>query len=385
MKKSNLIVSGIVVTLVVSYFVYLGVQEAKMEENIFLNRSNVEIDSLAHEGKSIKALRYKSRIFSIEDLPLDIQKRLKNQELASHINLSTVLKDFMVRFHVKAKDARDPISVDASDLPPLVSIVEKRVGDKKVEDIYQKNKHKFSKDHDPQSVKAEIKAQLLAQDAYNYIVNQLGEIFLTTDSALPAAPLIPEEWLLNGEYTPSYGNPKAAHHLIWIGFYGCLECQNFTNDLGLLVQKYGIDNLRVTFIPWTKADLNAFTYINLTAMCLNQKVGKKEFWNFHTIAMNHSPKISKIKLDDLKAAKAFTKEVLESMDLDKEKVKLALNCSKDFHGENPMLIEMTKTKKQISFIPNIYSPMAIFNGRILDLEGRSLFNAVDAKMKDIIK
>ena len=80
MKKSNLIVSGIVVTLVVSYFVYLGVQEAKMEENIFLNRSNVEIDSLAHEGKSIKALRYKSRIFSIEDLPLDIQKRLKNQE-----------------------------------------------------------------------------------------------------------------------------------------------------------------------------------------------------------------------------------------------------------------------------------------------------------------
>ncbi len=385
MKKSNLIVSGIVVTLVVSYFIYLGVQEAKVEENVFLNRTNVEIESLASEEDDVKALRYKSRVFSVKDLPLDIQKRIKNQQLTSHIQLITTLKDFMVRFHVKAKDARDPFSVDATDIPPLISIIDKRVGDEKVESIYQKNLHKFYKGHDPQTMKAEIKAQLLAQDAYDYIVNQLGEIFLTTDSALPAGPLIPEEWLFNGDYTPSYGNPKAAHHLIWIGFYGCLECQNFTNDLGLLVQKYGIDNLRVTFIPWTKDDLNAFTYINLTGMCLYQKVGKREFWNFHTIAMNHSPKVAKIKLNDVKAAKDFSNEILRSMELNEKKRQLALNCSKEFHGENPVLIEMTKTKKKIAFIPNIYSPMAIFNGRIMDLEGRSLFNAVDAKMKDIIK
>ncbi len=385
MKKSNIIVSAVVALLMIGYFGYLGFKGMKQKENIFLAKDKVEIETLAPNREFLKSLRYKSRTFTFDELPLEIQKRIKNEELIAHQKMQTILKDFLVRFHVKAKNERDIFSVTTDDLPPLIEISKKRVGMEKVEELYKKNIDVFPKDHKPGAIKAQIYTELLTQDTYDYMINQLADVYRTADSRLPDAPKIDTKWILTEKFSPSYGSEEAPFHLIWIGFYGCLECKNFTQDLGLLIQKYGFDNFRVTFIPWTKRDIDAYAYLNLTAFCLREQEGDASFWNFHSLAMNKSDVLKKIKYDDLKMARGFAEEILKSVQIKQEKIKSVLACSKNLNQDNKLLVEMTKAKQKLNFLPDVYSPMAFLNGRFLDLEGRSLFLAVDDKMKELIK
>lgn len=385
MKKTNLIVSGIVALLVIGYFSYLGLKGAKKRENIFLAKDKVEIETLAPHRELLKSLRYKNRTFVFEELPISIQKRLKNEELRAHQRMQAILKDFLVRFHVAAKEAKDPFSVETEKLPPLTEISKKRVGMEKVEEIYKKNLDVLPKNHVPANIKAQIYAELITQDAYDYLVNQLAGVYQTVNTNLPESPKVNTEWLITEEFSPSYGSDDAPFHLIWIGFYGCTECKNFTRDLGLLIQKYGFDNFKVTFIPWTKRDIDAFTFLNLTAFCLREQKGDASFWNFHSLAMNKSTTIDKMKYDDLKTATTFVTEVMKSIDIQPDDLQSILKCSSNLTEDNELLVKMTKAKNKLSFLPEVYSPMAFLNGRFLDLEGRSLFLAVDDKMKELIK
>lgn len=383
MKNLNLILSGLVAIIVLGYFAFIGYQKSKSQNNIFLAKEDVEIETLAPQHELLKSLRYKNRTFKVEDLPLSIQKRLKNEELIAHKKMQTIVKDFLVRFHVKAKESEDPFSVSAADIPPLIEISKKRVGMDRVEKIYKKNLDVLPKDHDPGSVKAQIYAELVTMDSYDYLVNQLAEIYRTKNTALPEAPKIDVSWLMTEKFSPSYGNEDAPLHLIWIGFYGCTECKNFTKDLGLLIKKYGLENFKITFIPWTKRDIDIFAYFNLTAFCVREELGDTSFWNFHSIAMNRSDVASKIKFDDLKRAKAFTSEVLKAANIDQESQAKIKACAKGLNESNKLLVEMTKAKEKLTFLPDVYSPMAILNGRKLDLEGRTLFLALEDKLKGI--
>ncbi len=385
MKRENIIVSVIILTIVLGYFVFLTISRQEAQKNVFLNRQKVEIETLAPRDENLNAVRYKSRSFNFNNLPLEIQKQIKNEQIRSHLKINTLLKDFLVRFHKEAKDKKDVFSVDPEKLPSLAEISMARVGAEKVESIYKKNKNKFAKGHDPVVIKQQIKVELLSNDAYEYMVNVVAEIRKSSQAKLPSSPQVPEEWLITPSISPSYGEKEAANHLIWIGFYGCTNCSQFSNDLGLLLQKYSLKDLRVTFIPWSFNDIDTFSYLNLAAFCLRENTSEQNFWRYHSVAMNSSDAISSMKNNDLKKAQDFFQKILISLKIPKEDQEKAFTCSKNLGPKNELLMKLISAKRKLEFIPNLVSPTAFLNGRLLDLEGTSLFEAVDLELSQVKK
>lgn len=387
MKKENIIVSVIIVASIIGYFIFITLNRKQAQDNVFLNRQKIEIDTLAPKEEIISTLRYKSRKFSFKDLPEDIQKRIKNEQLVSHIKITGILKDFIVRFHqaAKSKDG-DVNSVDIKNLPKMSTITSARVGDKLIEEVYQKNIDKFKKGHDPIVIKQQIKVELLAQDAYEYIINLIGEIRKTTNSKLPASPKVPESWLITEGISPTFGESDATNHLIWIGYYGCPNCSNYSDELGKLIQKYTLKNIRVTFVPWTYNDIDTYAFLNLAAFCLREEIDEQTFWRFHSVAMSNSEKIFGMKPDDLKRAQTFLDKILESIEISASDIKKVNRCANDLSSQNKLLYKMSEAKRKLDFIPDlIKSPTIFLNGRILDLEGTTLFEAVDLELSQVEK
>ncbi len=381
MKKENLIVSGIIVAISLGYFIFLSVNRESESENVFLSKkTSVDTESLAPLSRETKVLEYDGRWFRMKWLPEDVQQQIVREQLVSHLKIQTILKNFLVRFHKAAKEEKDVNKVDVNKLPSLVEISSARVGDAKVEELYEKNLSRLPKGHDPINIKQQIKAELVAQDAYDYLINVMAEIYKGYKVVMPAAPHVKEEWLITPGYAPSYGSPDAPHHLIWIGYYGCQRCSQFTNNLGLVIQKFGLKNLRVTFVPWTGNDIDTYSYLNLGAFCLRKFAGDKTFWRYHSIAMNASDEIAGMKNDDIKKARQFFEGLLQNLQLTKDNYNQTVACANDLNEKNPLLVELVKAKRKLDFLPSLGSPTAFLNGRVLDLEGANLFEAVDYQM-----
>lgn len=329
MKKENVIVSLIILVIVVGYFIFLTVTQMEEEDNVFLSRSAVGIESLANPVSDSEkvVLRYKDRNFTFRDLPLSIQKRIKNEQLASHKKTQLILKDFLVRFHKGVKIEKDVNKVQVEKLPALSEISNDRVDDKEVEELYKLNKDRLPSDHDPLDIKRQIKVELLAKDAYEYVLSLLTDMHKTTNVIIPAAPQIPEEWLVFKDLSPSYGSPQAPNHLIWISDYACKDCDNYTVDMGLLLQKYSKKELRITFIPWSENDIDNRSFINMAGMCLYKTTNRDTFWRFHSQAMTASKKLAKSKRDDIDKARAYLDKVLKATELEEETVSQVKKCA----------------------------------------------------------
>jgi hypothetical protein len=386
MKKENIIVSVIILFIVVGYFVFLTVNQMKKEENVFLSRQSVEYESLANPLEEKPIMRYKDREFTFRDLPLGIQQRIKNEQIASHKKIQLILKDFLVRFHKIKKIEKDKTieEIKVETLPPLADISDARIKAGEVDRIYNLNKDRLPKDHDPDAIKKQIKLELLTNEAYNYVLALLTDVYKNADASLPAAPAIPEEWLLTDDIMASYGPPDAINHLIWISDYACKYCGNYTSDLGLLLQKYSSKELRVTFIPWTKNDIDIFAYLNVAAVCLLKNTDKDTFWRFHSLAMTGNKKITDVEPDNLKVAKAFLEENLKEAQVSEADIEKVKKCASNLDEKHETLIKLVKLKRKLQFIPEIKSPTLFLNGRLLDLEGITLFKAIDKELTHIM-
>lgn len=385
MKKPNIIAGAIVATVLISYISYVALQNKRKQDNIFLNKNNFEVNTLIPEEALQKNLRYKEKSFTFKDLPVDIQKRIKNEQLKAHISINTILKDVLIRYHAVSKGNPNYKEIDLKDLPPLAEVAKMRVKKDRIEEAYQKNKDNFPLDHDPMEVKSAIGVELYTEDLYKLMLGYLAEIYKSTDSALPVSPQINEEWILTKDFLPTYGEPSAPNHLIWIGHYGCPECSGFTQDLGLLIQKYSLKEIKVTFIPWTKNDVDAYSWLLVTSFCVRKKVSLEKFWAFHSLAMNKSDSLVGMKNNDLKMAKEFAKGIMKSIDLSEDNMKNVFTCSEVMNETNETLMKIVEAKKKVSFIPNLNSPTAIFNGHLLDLEGVRLFLKLDKLLKKQLK
>lgn len=385
MKRPNIIAGVVLLAIIISYFVYVAIEKNQKQKNIFLAKRNVEIESMVNTKSYIKVLRYRDREFTFKDLPEPIQKRIVNEQLKAHIAINTTIKDFLVRFHALAKSKNEYKNVDLKELPAMGDVAKILVPETEVEKIYQENLSKFSKDHDVNFVKQQIRFELYSEKFYQFMLGNVIDIFKTTDTKLPASPLIPEEWVVTPGISPFYGSKDAPNHLIWIGHYGCPECAGFTQDLGLLIQKYGTTNMKVTFVPYNKNDIDSYSYLNTMALCIKEKVSEQRFWAYHSIAMNQSNSIVGMKNNDLQRARSFVKEIMKSNEFTAEEEKKAFDCVGEMKETNPMLQKYVAAKRRLKFLPEITSPMVIFNGRILDLEGRRIFHEVDKRLKEILK
>lgn len=388
MKKENVIVSLIILFIVVGYFVFLTVSQMKKEENVFLSRKSVEYESLANPLEEKPLMRYKEREFKFRDLPLETQQRIKNEQIASHKKIQLILKDFLVRFHKVALIKKDKSveEIKVETIPPLADISDTRVKDSEVERIYDLNKERLPENHDPVLVKKQIKLELLTNDAYKYVLELLADLYKNADASLPSAPAIPEEWLLTETgLTPNYGEPDAVNHLIWISDYACQNCDNYTTDLGLLLQKYSKKELRVTFIPWSENDVDNLAYLNVAAICLIRHSDLDTFWRYHSYAMTGNAKLQKAKRDDLKLAKEFLTTNLQKAKVPENIINKVKQCASDMTEDNETLIKLVRLKRKLQFIPEVKSPTLFLNGRLLDLEGITLFRAVDKELSHIMK
>jgi bacterioferritin (cytochrome b1) len=385
MKKPNLIAGVVLIAIVISYFVYVAIEKNQKQKNIFLAKRNVEIESMVNTKKYEKVLRYKEREFKFGDLPIETQKKIVNEQLKAHMAINLSIKDFLVRFHAAAKKKNEYKNLDIKKIPAIGEVTKVLVPEEEVEKIYSENLSKFSKDHDVKFVKQQIRFELYSDKFYRFMQGNIIDIFKTVDAKLPAAPIIPDEWVETKGISPSYGNPDAPNHLIWIGHYGCPECSGFTEDLGLLIQKYGTKNIRVTFVPWNKNDIDSYAYLNTMALCVKDNLSEQKFWAYHSIAMNQSNTIKGMKNNDLQRARNFVKEVMKSNEFTEEQQKKAFDCIGELKESNETLQKYVASKRRLKFLPRITSPMVIFNGRLMDLEGRRVFHEVDKRLKELLK
>ncbi|CAM9884702.1 unnamed protein product [Chrysoparadoxa australica] len=385
MKKPNVIAGAILLLIVVSYFVYVAVEKNQKEKNIFLAQKKVEIESLVDSKKFIKVLRYQDRTFQFKDLPEDIQKKIVNEQLRAHQSINMAIKEFLVRFHSVAKKKGDYSNIKVEEIPLLIQVANVLVKEEEVEKLYKENIKKFPKDHDPNFIKQQIRFELQSEEIYKFMMGNVVDIFKTTNSKLPASPSIPDEWVETKGISPSYGDEKAPNHIIWVGHYGCPNCAGYTKDLGLIIQKYGLTNMRITFVPWTKNDIDSYSYLNTLGLCIKDNLSDERFWGFHSIAMNQSDMIVGMDPTDLQKARNFAREVMKSNEFTQEEQDKAFGCVAKFDESNKTLNKYVLAKRRLSFLPYINAPMILFNGRLLDIEGRRLFHEIDRRMKELLK
>lgn len=390
MKKSNLIASGILLILFAAYLAFIWVKKSgQKDDNVFLSATKSGYTSAALvDGDDQILIRYRQDSFRLKDFPEDIQKRIRNEQLTAHIKIQTILKDYVARYHALTKKAeQDGKKFDVKNMQTLNQLAAQRIEKGKVDELYQKNIEVFPKNHKPDEIKRQIYVELVAKKAYEFINIFLSEAYLKEGVKLPLAPRIPEKWFNELPMKFDFGSKNAPNHLIWIGNFGCERCETYTADVGLLIKKYTADNLKLTFIPWTKNAIDSLVYLNNLAACVAKEYSTKEFWKFHALMMSSSKEIKVLKPGDYKEAEVFAKDrflaLKEGLSLsDWEKIN---KCGRNTDLTNTLFVKLQETRRDLSFVPDLDGSNFFLNGHGLDLESRRLFLAVESLLSREVK
>lgn len=384
MNRANIIVTAIVIAIIGSYFGYLGYKKSEERENVFTQASKVKLESLASDNRNSDLFIYGKTAYSMSMLPEEIQQKIKIEKIKSHMNIQAMLKDYIVRLHVYAKDPKvTATDADPNKVPPLVSMIQDRVKDEKINEIYSKNLDKLPKGHDPIDIKTQIKVSLFSQEALNFIRIFLTEIYYEKGLEFSSFPQLKEDWLKT-PVNVSLSEKNTPYRLYWIGSYGCADCEKHNVDLGLLLDKYGKQNLNITFVPYSRKAKSAYQIVNLAALCYKETEGVEGFWNFHARAMSQSSKIASINLADYESSKFFINLTLKSLGKSEDKtfLKSFEACAYDLDTKtNPIFEKLILSQNRIKEFSNFSESTFILNGRVLDLEGARLMIAMEQKMK----
>jgi|GEM_PF-2907002 len=390
MKKSNLIASGILLILFAAYLVFIWVKKSgQRDENVFLSATKSGYTSAALSGGEDQVLiRYRQDNFRLKDLPEDIQKRIRNEQLTAHVKIQTILKDYLARYHALTKKAEsNGKKLDGQVMPSLNQLAAEKIEKGKVEELYKKNIKVFPENHNPENIKRQIYVELVANKAYEFIKIFLSEAYLKEGVKFPLAPKIPEKWFNELPMRFEFGSESAPNHLVWVGNFGCERCETYTADVGLLIKKFSTENLKLTFIPWTKNAVDSLVYLNNLAACVAKEYSAKEFWKFHALMMSSSKDLKTLKPEDYQRAEGFAKDrflaLKEGLTLqDWEKVN---KCGRNTELSNSLFAKLQETRRDLGFIPDLDGSNFYLNGHGLDLEARRLFLAVESLLSSEVK
>lgn len=383
MNRANIIAATVIVGLFGSYFGYLGYQKSQERENVFSKASQVKHESLAIETQASQTFTYAGKAFSFKSLPEELRKNIRREQLLSHIKIQSMIKDFVVRYHVFGKNNQEG-EIDVEKVPNLSQYIKKKVPESEVLALYNNNIKVFGENHDKKHIMRQIEVELLTKKAYEFITVFLTEIYYGKGLELASAPPLAREWL-NFPIAKAFSSEPAPYELTWIGNYGCERCELHNADLGILIEKWGNRKIKLNFIPWSFKDLDALQALNLNALCIDKLKGLNYFWKFHALAMSNSSKLKNLKEDNYPAIQKFTSGILTQIGLNKDKafVKEFNKCSNEYTvSKNPLLKDLINARSKLKIFNLDETSNFFLNGRLLDLEGRRLQLAVDSFIKE---
>ena len=380
MNKKSVIGFIVFACVAIGYFSYLAFAPKKeySQENIFLSNT-AKIESLGNDFNEQEMIIYNDKKFKFSDLPEEMQKKIRNEQMIAHIKINQILKDYIIRYHI-TKTNNEGKSIDTKNLPKIDPFISTGTDKSQIEKIYQTNKHFFPKNHDPVQVKTDLAVKIVSQKMTELYSTHLSEIYYKEKLSLPSFPQVPEQWF-NTKVTQSYGNDKAPHHLVWVGSYNDVNSALIKEDIGLLVKKYSLKNLKISFIPYSTGLWDLAQNLNLIAICVKEKLGLDAFWRYHTTSLDYGKDLIQASPKDVQKASDFAQKMMKLLDYKKEDVQSILSCAKNEQRQNPLFLELLRAKKALAFLPENKVPFFFLNGRYLDLAETRVFKSVDQKLQ----
>lgn len=220
--KNNSVIAFVVLTIMaMAYFLYLTFSSDRNEENenIFL-QDIAKVDSTATELNEKEIILYNDTKLKFKDLPQELQKKIRNEQMVAHVKINTLLKEYVINYHL-AKTNSKGREVDPKNLPKIDILKEMGVDVKVIDQIYEQNKHQFPKNHDPAQVKADMTVKLVSNKIYEFYQTYLNEIYLKEDLSLPSFPQFPESWIPNESNSVLWKSRRSLSSCVGRQLYRC--------------------------------------------------------------------------------------------------------------------------------------------------------------------
>ncbi len=380
MNKKSVIGFIVFACVAIGYFSYLAFAPKKeySQENIFLS-STAKIESLGNDFNEQEMIIYNDKNFKFVDLPEETQKKIRNEQMIAHMKINQILKDYIIRYHIAKMDNKGK-NIDTRNLPKIDPLISTGTDKRKIEEIYQTNKHFFPKNHDPEQVKTDLTVKIVSQKMAELYSSHLSEIYYKEKLSLPSFPQVPEQWFQT-KVTQSFGNEKAPHHLVWVGSYNDVNSSLIKEDIGLLVKKYSLKNLKISFIPYSVGLWDLAQNLNLIAICVKEELGLDAFWKYHTTSLDYGKDLVNASPKDIERALSFAQKIMKILGYKQEDRQSILSCAENDQRQNPLFLDLLRAKSALAFLPENKVPYFFLNGRYLDLAETRVFKSVDQKLQ----
>lgn len=370
---------GFITIVALSYFIYHIGHIQKKPKNLFLE-NEAEVKSFGNELNEEKVFKLNGHTFHFSELPDSLQKQIRNNQIIAHEKINSLLKDYAISYFLATVENPGK-DIDPKKLPKIKMAAEIKTDLKMIEEIYQKNKDKFPKDHNPEQVKTDLAVKVMGAKVEGFLKQNLKKMYKNNSLVLPEYPQLPEDWFKTG-ITQDLGDLKAKNHLIWIGTYVDPKSEEIKENIGKLVKKYSLTDFRLSFIPSSNAVWDFSQALNIRVLCMKMLYGIDSFWRFHTQLLKYGTKFLKVNPKDIGQAAQYTTKILTTLGYKPKELDALEACADNKKKDNPLLDKIIKIEKKLEFIPDTDLPIFIFNGRYLDLSGRTLFEAVNSQIKE---
>ncbi len=379
MSKKETLGLAFITIVAIAYFVYHIAHIQEKSENIFL-QDTVKIESLGDDIEEKEIMTYNDQKFPFSKLPPRIQKKIKNEQILAHHKINQILKEYIISYHL-TKMTNEGKDIDPRSVEILNPVKDSKAIEEQVEAIYNQNKAKFPKGHDPEDIKRNLFVKIVSNQVEAFYNNNLSSIYLKENLTLPDYPQLPDNWF-NVPTIQSYGDDNAKNHLIWIGNYDDINSQIIKEDIGQLVKKYSLHQIKISFIPYTEDLWSTSQFFNLSALCVKEAKGSNAFWRFHTTLLDYGKDLVTLDPKNIVAAEKLIHDILKTLKYSDEEIIKISSCSKD--RKSDLHTSLIYSQKALEFIPERKPPMFFLNGRLLDLAGNRLFKAATQKLDMIV-
>jgi protein-disulfide isomerase len=312
-----------------------------------------------------KLLLVEGEVYTVEDLPTELQTRLYDLEQESYSQKEALLKEFALRLALAPKDAKNA-SLD--ELPPLEDLLDKPdVSDEEMKEFYEQNKNRLPPNTSFDDIKGRLE-QFLAnqksaevfQETWNKMADA-GELKMLV--AAPRAPLVS----IPIEDFPKLGENDAPYTLVEVSDYLCPHCQTVHPQVKEAVEELD-DKVQLVQINFSLRPDKLSGSLVEGAYCAQQQ-GTDAFWKYHDVAfegdwgsMNDG------------ASKETAQAVAKKAGLDVDKIKTCLESDAPEEFKN-------KAREVATSLGVTGTPTFFLNNRRLSLKhGGELTKAIKEHM-----
>ncbi len=324
----------------------------KEEYNPFVNSNNI-----SNSDQSLITIDGKP--FPFAKLPIGTKNSLYRMEESYYFNRLTTLRDFAVRYLVSVDANRD---FNIETLPSLMEVFKTAVSDKEIDKIFPARSKKMDPKLDDTTKRAKLKMELAMKRIPSLFSDKvLGYKNANRLSINLSPPPVPVENFEKLEY-PQIGAKDSATRLIGISNYFSPAAQKRQGELKEVFQNH--PNLIYTQVNYSRNITDPSGMLIKAARCVFQE-DKEKFWKFHINLLGNKRLLAQTKFDNKSILGLINNEV-KKIGSDFKSISTCIETDRRMH-------EIVRTSQRLVYqLGLIQSPTFVLNGKILELDSRSL-------------